>query len=250
MTSPGHDPSEKSAFTVTVLAVGAHPLDVFFLCGGTLARYARGGHDIHIAVMSEPTSESDSVRIDDVTAIREAETERAASLIGAMIHYLRIPGFSVRDDSETRLRVAELIRKAVPHVVVTHDPGDYHTDHQQTSAVVMTAAMMARQVTVVTESPPFPLPVGPEVVFMDTIAGLGFEPEEFVDITSVYDTKRRMIECYETEVAEWQDHPVLSWLEWMEVNSRYRGIQVGARYAEAFRRAQKWVYRTTERLLP
>jgi LmbE family N-acetylglucosaminyl deacetylase len=250
MRGAGHHPSEKSASTVTVLAVGAHPLDVFFVCGGTLARYARGGHDIHIAVMSEPVSESERPPIEKLAAIREAETERAASVVGAMLDYLRIPAFSMQDDYETRLRLTEIIRKARPRVILTHDTEDYHAEHQQTSAAVMTAAMMARQVTIATESPPIPPTTAPEVIFMDTISGLAFEPEEFVDITVDYDTKRRMIECYETEVAEWQDHPVLAWLEWMEVNSRYRGIQAGVRYAEAFRRAHKWGYRSTERLLP
>jgi hypothetical protein len=109
---------------------------------------------------------------------------------------------------------------------------------------------MARQVTIETESPPLSPEDPPEVIFMDTIGGLGFEPEEFVDISEHFHTKRRMIECYESEIAEWQDHPVFSWLEWLEVNSRYRGIQSGVRYAEAFRRANKWGVRSTKRLLP
>ena len=49
-----------------------------------------------------------------------------------------------------------------------------------------------------------------------------------------------MMLAYESEISVWQDHPVLPWMEWMEVTGRYRGIQSGVRYAEAFRPLRKW----------
>jgi LmbE family N-acetylglucosaminyl deacetylase len=249
-STPAGDSSENDDLTVNVLAVGAHPLDVFFLCGGTLARYARSGHSVFIAVVCQPAAESATAAVEQVAALSETDTGRAASLIGATVDYLRVPAFSLRDDLETSLRVTEVVRRAQPDVILTHDPADYYSDHQQTSETVSTAAIMSRQVTIETESPPLSPRHCPEVIFMDTISGLGFEPEEFVDITEDFDMKRRMIECYESEVAQWRDDPVFSWLEWLEVNSRYRGIQSGVRCAEAFRRANKWGVRSTKRLLP
>ncbi len=233
---------------MNVLAVGAHPLDIVFLCGGTLARYARTGHTVAIAYLALPMSESTEFDLERLTATREEETARAFSLIGASVHFLRLGPLEFSLTPENKLRVIELIRKVAPHVILTHDPEDYHPEHQVTTALVHESSLLARQYVVETESPP--TKTYSEIICMDTVAGVSFHPEQFVDITDVIETKRRMMLAYESEISVWQDHPVLPWMEWMEVAGRYRGIQSGVRYAEAFRPLHKWGNMSSERRLP
>ena len=233
---------------MNVLAVGAHPMDILFLSGGTLARYHPAGHSISIVTMCSRPSENPDLPADDLVRARQQETLRAAALIGAQVHFLRLGVCGAWPDRDTRFPLAEIIGQVQPTVILTHDPADYCPDHECTSDLVRECDSVARQQGVITQSPP--IRETPEIVFMDTVSGLGFEPEEFVDITPVFDTKRRMMACYEEEIAAWQDHPVVAWMDWVEVHSRYRGMQSGVRYAEAFRRPRKWGLMRPRRILP
>ena len=38
---------------MNILAIGAHPDDIQYGCGGTLSKYAKLGHDIHLLVMTK-----------------------------------------------------------------------------------------------------------------------------------------------------------------------------------------------------
>ncbi len=233
---------------MNVLAVGAHPLDIVFLCGGTLARYARAGHAIAVAYLALPMSESPDFNLEEVTATREEETARAFSLIGASVHFLRLGPLEFSTTPENKLRVTDLIRRAKPEVILTHDPADYHPEHRVTTALVQESSLLARQYVVETESPV--IQTHSEIICMDTVAGVGFRPEQFVDISDVIETKRNMMLAYESEIKAWEDDPVMPWMEWMEVTARYRGIQVGMRYAEAFRPLHTWGSLSSERRLP
>jgi len=233
---------------MNVLAIGAHPLDIVFLCGGTLARYGYAGNSISLAYLCAPISESPSVSLEDAMEQRERETNQAAALIGAETHFLRIsaPEFCV--SRELKVRVTDLLRQVRPGLIITHDPRDYHPDHEVTSRLVHEAALLTRQYIPEAE---FPLQqTSPEIIYMETVAGIGFQPEDFVDITEVIETKRNMMRCYESEIAAWENNPVVPRIEWMEITGRFRGIQSGVWYAEAFRRCHKWGHLRSDRILP
>ncbi len=233
---------------MNVLAVGAHPLDIVFLCGGTLARYAQEGHTVAIAYLALPMPESPGLSLEQLTATREEETARAFSLIGAGIHFLRFGALDFCVTPENKVRVTELIRKVKPNVILTHDPEDYHPDHQVTAVLAHESSLLARQHIVETESPA--IQTHCDIICMDTVAGISFRPEQFVDISDVIETKRNMMLAHDSEIKAWENDPVLPWMEWMEVTCRYRGIQVGVRYAEAFRPLHKWGSLSSQRLLP
>ena len=58
-----------------VLALGCHPDDIEFGCGGTLSKYATAGHDVYMMVMTEGHAGGDD-------KVRKLEQERAAEIIG------------------------------------------------------------------------------------------------------------------------------------------------------------------------
>lgn len=233
---------------MNVLALGAHPLDIVLLCGGTLARYASAGHGVTIACMCGLGSESPETDTDEMSRLRLEESERAAGVIGASLCAFEVPICELHRDPEIRLRLTELLRRVEPHVILTHDPQDYHMDHETTSRLASQCSFLARQYVVQTESPP--TRVHATIYHMDTISGLGFEPEVYVDITDVFETKLQMMQCYESEIRAWRDNPVVEWLEWAEVHCRYRGLQTSVRYAEAFRSPHRWGHVLPARLLP
>jgi len=233
---------------VNVLAVAAHPVDNEMTCAGALIRYARAGDEVTLAVMCGADSAARGAPLKEWRAAWEAEAKQAAAIIGASLHLLRYPEARIPPDEGPALRVLAVLRQVRPRVVITHAPNDGLIDHQRTSRAVEHAVNMAQTPTIDIDLPP--TDVYPFLLYMDNCAGLDFHPEEYVDITDVFDLKRQMVEAHRTLNAPWQGHPVLDTMDIVEVCSRFRGLQCGVRYAEAYRRAQKWGRMAPGRLLP
>ena len=222
---------------MNVLAIGAYPSEIVLLCGGTLARYALAGHSVSVLAMCRSVSRYPEPN-EEIAQLYAREYRNAAAVIGAATYHLQLRQFDLKNDYETRLKITEIIRQVQPGVIFTHDSNDYARDHRTTSDLTTESMFMSKQAGIKTGSPV----VGyhPYVVFMDTVSGLGFDPEQYVDITKVIDLKRRMVMAFEHEVEEFKDSPVLEPIEWMEITARYRGVQGGHRYAEAFRWPHRW----------
>jgi LmbE family N-acetylglucosaminyl deacetylase len=132
-----------------LLAVLAHPDDESYGPGGTLARYARSGVDVHVAIATDGAAGSiDEKWQGDRSRLAEAragELEAATRILGVTLHTLdyRDSGyigdeankhpqaFINADEDEAVCRVVKLIREIRPQVVLTHDEtgGYFHPDH-------------------------------------------------------------------------------------------------------------------------
>ena len=88
------------------------------------------------------------------------------------------------------------------------------------------------------------------IYFMDTVMGLGFEPTEYVDVTSTIDTKTAMLEAHDSQLTWLRDHDGIDVVEQMRAASRFRGLQCGVRYAEGFRPCLTGLRGSTRRLPP
>jgi LmbE family N-acetylglucosaminyl deacetylase len=231
-----------------VLAFGAHPDDSVLLCGGTLAKYARAGDQVFMAVLCNGDCLRRELSGEEATRVLRQELDESARMIGATTYLMGSPDLELEDNPATRSWVIQVLREVDPSVVLTHDPGDYTADHRVTTAVVDRCVMAAGEPKIKTGAPPRTTPV--LVLYMETMSGLGFAPEEFVDITEVFSTKREMMQCHKSFVLPLQGHPVVDVMEWIEASARFRGIQAGVRYAEAFRRAPQWARMETQRWLP
>lgn len=142
------------------------------------------------------------------------------------------------------------MRASGAEVVLTHWPDDlYNPDHTLTGQIANDVAIMTTVPNIVTASPV--LKKIPIVYFVDSMAGIGFQPDEYVDITDHIDTKKRMLAAHESQVGDWlQDQYGSNAMEMVEVTSRFRGIQCGVRYAEGFIRAKAYPRNIVGTLLP
>ena len=232
-----------------VLAVGAHPDDLEILCGGTLARYVRLGHDVVMCHATDGDMGSFVHSREEIVSIRLQEATRAASLAGAEHASLGLGDGEVNAADPTQKRlVVDLVRGARPDVVITHAPNDYMGDHNEISKLVFECSFYATFANLESSRPRHGR-VTP-IFYMDTIAGLGFVPTEYVDITDTMDTKVAMLEAHETQLAWLRDHDNVDIVDEMRVAARCRGQQCGVRYAEGFRQCLTWLRGTTSRLLP
>jgi LmbE family N-acetylglucosaminyl deacetylase len=235
-------------FTGSVLAVGAHPDDVEILAAGTLARYAAAGARVTICCVTAGELGHPAADAAERGAARLAEARAAAAHIGAALICLGLPDGGVADTPEARLRAIDAVREAAADLVITHDPADYHPDHRAASGLVFAATFVASSAQVVTAHPP--IRRAPPLFYMDTIAGIGFAPDEYVDITSTMDAKRAMLAEHRSQMDWLRARAGIDAMDLIEVVARFRGGACGVRHAEGFRRAGTWLREGTSRLLP
>jgi LmbE family N-acetylglucosaminyl deacetylase len=231
-----------------VLAVGAHPDDLEVLCAGTLARYAQDGHQVIMCVATDGTAGHMVIKPPELAQIRRWEAGASAEIIGAEFIWLGFPDGLIFNNRETRLAFADAIRQARPDVIITHTPDDYHPDHGMVSRLVFDASFIASLPNIETAHPVHP--VVPPLYYMDTLAGKGFHPREYVDITATMEVKRRMLACHESQYRWLKDHDNIDIMEFMEGVARTRGFQCGVLYAEGFSCEDVWPRTPLRRLLP
>ncbi len=231
-----------------VLAIGAHPDDLEILCGGTLARFTQEGHQVTMCHVCNGNLGHREIPRDKLREIRREEARNAAALIGADAITLDIDDFDIYVEREARMKMIEAIRSATPDLIILPDPRDYMPDHTIASEVGFAGSFGATLPQFVTRSPAhFKLT---PIYFADTVAGLNFDPEEYVDISEVEDIKRRMIACHRSQAVWLREHDNVDYVEMAMVQSAFRGMQAGVRYAEAFRQNRVWGRATTKRYLP
>jgi N-acetylglucosamine malate deacetylase 1 len=234
---------------MNILALAAHPDDLEILCAGTLARYVRAGH--HVVMCRAGTGDKGHTTIPsaELVEMRKKEAERAAEIIGAEPLGLGYPdGGMFPENEETRLHFVDAIRQACPDLIITHHPEDYMVDHRAVSKLAFDASFLASLPYLVTDHAP--IPKAPPIYHMDTLAGMGFQPAEYVDITTTMQVKRDALAQHRSQ-ADWlKVMGDIHTLEFIEVIARFRGFQCGVAYAEGFVPCQTWLRRTPERLLP
>jgi LmbE family N-acetylglucosaminyl deacetylase len=133
-----------------VLAVGAHPDDIEFGCGATLARWAASGSEVVLLVLtdgSKGTWELDA-DIAALVRVRRVEQQAAARTLGAAgVEFLDLVDGELETGRAERAAVCEVIRQVQPDTVVGHDPWKryrLHPDHRRAGELVVDAIVAAR----------------------------------------------------------------------------------------------------------
>ena len=225
---------------MNILFVGAHPDDIEIYAGGTAALYARAGHKVFFCVATNGNAGSSTLPPDEIAAIRRVEAQRGADVIGAELIWLDFEDEFLFDTRETRLAFIEAFRQADPDVVFCHSRQDYNPDHSISGMIVDECVHMAGIPNIRTASAPTAKEKIPHVYFMDTPAGVGFEPEIYVDITTSLETKVEMVKAHESQDGWMKDIFGYELEAFLEVPARFRGLQAGCPMAEAFRPSYRW----------
>ncbi len=230
-----------------ILAIHAHPDDVEFLGAGTLYLLSEKKHEIHIASLSSGDKGSPDKPCEEVIVIRREEARRSSAIIRAAYSCLDFADFEIYDDSPSRKRVTEFIRQISPDLILTASPGDYLTDHENTSALVRNAAFFA-PVRNYETGKAAPMESIPAVYYMDPLEGIDVlgqtvKPDFCVDITEAMPVKEKMLSCHESQ-REWlrKHHGLDMYIDAMRDWSAKRGSEFGCQYAEGFRQHKGHAY--------
>jgi LmbE family N-acetylglucosaminyl deacetylase len=137
----------------SALAIGAHPDDVEFGCGATLAKWASQGCVVHHLVCTDGAKGTWNPDADTVAlAIQRQHEQRAAArvlapaTVGQVIFLGYVDG-ELDSSLEARGRVAQVIRMLRPEVVLGHDPWKryrIHPDHRHAGLLACEGIVAAR----------------------------------------------------------------------------------------------------------
>ncbi len=235
---------------MNILAIGAHPDDIEILCAGTLARYAAQGHTIYMASFTSGNMGDLQVPPPELAAIRKAEAEASAGVLGARLLWPAITDELVFPNEEQRRIMIDLIRQADPDVVFTHHPNDYHPDHRYVSQLVFDSYFPKGLPHLPKQNQPACRFGCTHVYYMDCLAGIGFTPTEYVDISAVMHTKQRMLECHQSQAKPMRELAKTDLAELVDIQAKFRGLAAGCKYAEGFVRLEAYQRGLTSRILP
>jgi LmbE family N-acetylglucosaminyl deacetylase len=219
------------------LAIYAHPDDPEVSCGGTLARWASAGCEVHVVICArgDKGTSDPSARPDDVAARRRAEVAAASAALGVRGHeVLDHDDGELEDTPEFRRELVAIIRRLRPAAVICPDPtavlfGQHYFNHRD-HRIVGFAALDA--VAPAAAMPHYFPEAGQAHQTRSVFLSGTLEPDVWVDVTSWIDAKAEAVACHESQVGE----PG----EWLRSVVRQRaeegGRRAGVRYAEGFRR--------------
>ncbi len=223
----------SSASAARILVVAPHADDETLGVGGTIARRAAEGHEVHVAVVTGhgdlphpiwPRAAWDEIR---------AEARRAMDILGVhALHFEEVPAALVADQPAWRLNktIAALVEKIQPEILYVPFPFDLHKDHREIfhalSVAWRPATATGRRIRAV-----YCYEVQSETHWNAPYLEAGFTPNAWVDISSHLDTKLRALACYASQV---RPAPDARSIEAIRALATWRGSQQGLHAAEAF----------------
>ncbi len=223
-----------------LIVVAAHPDDLETICGGTVALLAQRGvkvFSVNCTLGDIGTQDAAATR-PAVATMRLLEAEEAARILGIeQVHSLGHHDGELVADLELRAQIARFYRITQADTLITFDPfwpGQVHPDHRAAGQAAIDAYM------------PSKMPLYRPEHLREPGAGLGVlqrvflfstdrEPDVFVDVSSVYETKLAACLAHRSQFSKGMDS-----LQWLQGWDEERGKGIGAARAESFRRMTVW----------
>jgi len=177
---------------VHLLAIAAHRDDVELTCGGTLIKAARQGYRTPILDLTQG-----EMGTRGSAATRAAEASRAAEVMQLTAREnLDLPDAGILNDPPTRERLARVIRRFRPRVVIAPAPTGRHPDHIVTSQLVRDACFVAGLAKL---APDAPKHRPNKVVHALSFRQDATKPTFVVDVTDVFEEKMEAVRCYDSQ---------------------------------------------------
>ena len=219
----------------TILVIAAHPDDEVLGCGGSIARFASEGADVHLVFLADGVSSRNkntfSIEISIESGVRRQAVQAAAEILG--VKSLVFGDFpDNRIDSVDLLDVVQFIESQVNHhrpsMILTHHASDLNIDHRLVHQATMTACRPQPGYCVQTV---LFFEIQSSTEWQTPASAPVFSPNWFIDITDFMEVRARALEAYVDEIRPWPHSRSFKAVEHL---ARWRGATVGVSAAEAF----------------
>jgi LmbE family N-acetylglucosaminyl deacetylase len=210
-----------------VLGIGAHPDDIEIFMYGLLSIYKKEGNSIYTMIAT------DGAKGGLITGKKLAEKRAKEAVSGlkelSLPIFLELPDGELGADLEHSKIIKENILEIMPDLIITHSENDYHADHKALSFVVKQAVSHY-------------IPI----LYCDTLLGINFNPNYYVDITDHHFSKKRAVLKHKTQNPQ-------RFVDLFELMNSYRSAQCNApkgHYAEAYKFTPSFPFSDIREMLP
>jgi len=195
---------------VNILAIGAHPDDIEFGCGGALIKYTQKGHRLFLLVMT-------GGGLGGSSAVRRQEQNDSGNILGTeKIFWGDYEDTHLIVDVGLIGKIEAVIAEVKPDFIFCNFPDDTHQDHRHLAQAIMSATRYIRN-----------------VLFYEGPTTQNFNPQVFVDISDTLNKKVKALQAHHSQVMKTNIED-LSIVEVARSSANFRGIQGRVKYAEAF----------------
>lgn len=222
------------------LVVSAHSADFVWRAGGAIALYAKRGWKITVVCLSfgergesAKLWKQPGMTLERVKADRRDEARLAADILGADIRFMDCGDYPLRVSDEALFELVDVYRELQPEFVLTHSQKDpYNFDHPLATYVAQEARVIAQAhghhaEQAVLGAPPVFLfePHQPEQC--------EWKPEVLLDISEVWDQKRRAFETMAAQEHLWEYYTRVALQRGVQAS---RNSNLKIKYAEGYQR--------------
>lgn len=195
---------------MNILAIGAHPDDIEFGCGGSLIKYAKAGHSIFLLVLTDGSGGGSPTT-------RRREQEQAAK----RLHAREVFWGAYRDtelplSQELIQEIEAVVKRVRADLVFVHYHDDTHQDHRHLASCTVSASRYSRN-----------------VLFYEGPTTQNFSPSVFIAIDHYLEKKLASLKAHASQVMK-TNIKGLSILEIARASAHFRGIQGRVKNAEGF----------------
>jgi len=219
--------------SIDILAIAAHRDDVEQTCGGTLLAMNARGWRTGILDLTRGESGTRGTAED-----REREADEAAKILKVSHREaLDLPDGNVQNTYENRLKIAGVLRRLRPRVVILPYWQGRHPDHYTTGTLGYEACFVSGLGKVETPGEQNPPHRPFKIVYASLYADV--RPTFVVDITPYVEDRLRALMAYRSQYASQAEGsklfvPEEEIRERMFAEARHYGLLGGVKYAEPF----------------
>ena len=200
----------ESSELVDILAIGAHPDDIEYGCGGTLVKYVKAGHRVFLFIATHGT-------FGGVGSIRSEEMEASAKHMGASdLFWGGYTDTQIPMSQDLISEIEVIIGKVKPKFIFTHWRDDTHQDHRNLTACTLAATRYI-----------------PNFLFYESPSSQNFNPNVYMDISDVLDEKIELLKIHASQISKTNIEETTI-IDIAASAATFRGIQARVRYAEGF----------------
>ena len=252
---PGQPPQPAAQWTndltvpAVALAIGAHPDDVEFGCGATLAKWAARGCLVHHLILTDGSKGTWNPDADTVALSiqRQGEQRAAAQRIsqhrpgsgrGEVVFLGQTDG-ELESSLTMRGRVARCIRQFRPDVILGHDPWKryrIHPDHRHAGLLACEGIVAARDPHFFKEH--LLAPARPHTLLLWEAD----EPDHYEDVGTFIDVKLDALEAHTSQFESTMHATSSDQLAEFRSRIRHRLVEQGRSFgvdaAEVFKRIE------------
>ena len=212
-------PGAELKRNLRVVFVGAH-VDDYIVCAGTIARYTNSGHQALLYSFTPGDSRSmadmNGLALEQLAANRREDALKGAKILGAELRFLDQHNQNMQVNPEVYIAFNKLLAAEKPDVLFGMWPLEFHPDHRAVANISYNAWLQSGLVF--------------RYFFCETPGGgemtaQQFVPSRYVDVESVMQQKR---------AAHAANRYIKKGIPDADLLARFRGMEYGCQYAEAF----------------